>query len=175
MPTAPEIRLSTPEDIEAVVAMYPLAFPEEDLVPLVRDLLGDPGVAMSLVATVDGEIVGHVAFTTCAVEGSNLAASLLAPLAVAPDRQRQGIGSALVHEGLARLGESNVDVVFVLGDPAYYGRLGFGQDSQVQPPYPLPAEWYVAWQSQYLDKATPAGSGKLAVPPQWLDPTLWAP
>lgn len=153
--------------------MYPLAFPEEDLVPLVRGLLADPGVVMSLVATIKGEIAGHVAFATCAVEGTNLAASLLGPLAVAPDYQRRGIGSALVHKGLEKLGD--VDVVFVLGDPAYYARLGFRQDSQVQPPYPLPAEWYVAWQSQYLGAATSAATGKLAVPSQWLDPALWAP
>ncbi len=155
--------------------MYPLAFPEENLVPLVRDLLTDPGVALSLVATIESEIVGHVSFTSCAVDESNVAASLLAPLAVAPDYQRRGIGSALVHKGHEKLSDSNVDVVFVLGDPAYYSCLGFRQEPDVQPPYPLPAEWYVAWQSQYLGEVTTAGSGKLAVPSQWLDPALWAP
>lgn len=174
MPTDPEIRKSTSNDVEAVVSMYPLAFPDEDLVPVVRNLLADPDVAMSLVATVDGEIVGHVAFTTCAVEESDLNASMLAPLAVRPDFQRQGIGSAIVDAGLQRLRDSDFDVVFVLGDPAYYSRLGFGHESQVQPPYPLPAEWYTAWQSQYLGEVTSSCSGRLAVPSQWRDPALWA-
>ncbi len=175
MTAAPEIRVSNSDDIDAIVSMYPLAFPDEDLVPVVRKLLADPEVAMSLVATVDDQIVGHVIFTTCAVEGSNLRASLLAPLAVTPDFQRQGIGSAIVNAGLQQLRDIGVGAVFVLGDPAYYSRLGFRPDSQVQPPYPLPAEWYSAWQSQYLGDATPTASGKLAVPSHWLDPALWAP
>jgi len=175
MQTTPEIRVSNADDIDAIVSMYPSAFPDEDLVPVVRNLLADPEVAMSLVATVDDQIVGHVVFTTCAVEGSNLKASLLAPLAVAPSHQRQGIGSGLVNAGLKRLTDFGIDGVFVLGDPAYYSRLGFTPDSAIQPPYPLPAEWYAAWQSQFPGGAAPTGTGKLAVPSQWLDPALWAP
>ncbi len=175
MPGAPEIRESNTGDIDAIVSMYPLAFPDEDLVPVVRELLAAPEIALSLVALIDDQVVGHVIFTTCAVEGNDLKASLLAPLAVAPEFQRQGIGSAIVNNGLKRLADSSVDGVFVLGDPAYYSRLGFSPDSQVQPPYPLPAEWYDAWQSQYLNDAAQSGAGKLAVPSQWLDPALWAP
>ena len=175
MSGTPEIRESNSGDIDAIVSMYPLAFPDEDLVPVVRDLLADPQVALSLVATIDDQIVGHVVFTTCAVEGSSLKTSLLAPLAVAPSHQRQGVGSAIVNAGLKRLTDSGVDGVFVLGDPAYYSRLGFVPDSAIQPPYPLPAEWYSAWQSQFLGDASPPGTGKLAVPSQWLDPALWAP
>ena len=175
MPVTPELRISSADDIESIVSMYPLAFPDEDLVPVVRDLLADSEVAMSLVATIDDEIVGHVIFTTCAVEGSSLKASLLAPLAVAPAYQRQGVGIAIVNAGLQRLSDTGVDIVFVLGDPAYYSRFGFVPDSRVQPPYPLPAEWYSAWQSQSLGDATQTAAGKLAVPAQWLDPALWAP
>lgn len=155
--------------------MYPLAFPDEDLVPLIRDLLPDEDVVMSLVATIDHDISGHVAFTACAVEGASLNASLLAPLAVTPKYQRQGVGSEIVNAGLERLRKAGVDVVFVLGDPDYYSRFGFEPDTLVQPPYPLPAEWYSAWQSLYLSDATPTDTGKLAAPPQWLDPSLWAP
>lgn len=155
--------------------MYPLAFPDEDLLPLVRDLLAEPNIVKSLVATVDNQVVGHVAFTACAVEGSDVNASLLAPLAVMPQWQRQGVGSALVNAGLRRLRDEGVVAVFVLGDPAYYSRLGFAPDGHVQPPYPLPAEWYSAWQSRYLGDTASAGTGKLAVPAQWLDPALWAP
>ncbi len=175
MPVAPEIRISNAGDIDAIVSMYPLAFPDEDLVPVVSELLAEPEVALSLVATVGDQVVGHVIFTTCAVEGSDLRASLLAPLAVAPDFQRQGVGSAIVTAGLQHLTDSGVEVAFVLGDPAYYSRFGFVPDSTVQPPYPLPAEWYTAWQSQYLGDTRRSDAGKLAVPSQWLDPALWAP
>lgn len=175
MPAAPEIRVSNSDDIDAIVSMYPLAFPDEDLVSIVCKLLADPEVAMSLVATVNDQVVGHVIFTDCAMEGSSLRTSLLAPLAVTPTFQRQGIGSAIVNAGMQKLRDIGVDAVFVLGDPAYYSRFGFVPDSQVQPPYPLPAEWYSAWQSQYLGDATTRASGKLAVPSQWLDPALWAP
>ncbi|MDJ0792845.1 MAG: N-acetyltransferase [Woeseiaceae bacterium] len=175
MPVAPEIRISNARDIDAIVSMYPLAFPDEDLVPVVRQLLAEPELALSLVAIVDDQVVGHVIFTTCAVEGSDLRSSLLAPLAVAPGFQRQGIGSEIVKAGLQRLIDSGVEVAFVLGDPAYYSRFGFVPDSKVQPPYPLPAEWYTAWQSQYLGDASRSYAGKLAVPSQWLDPALWAP
>ena len=174
MPVAPEIRISSAGDIDPIVAMYPLAFPDEDLVPVVSELLAEPEIALSLVAIVDEQVVGHVIFTACAVEGSDLKASLLAPLAVAPAYQRQGVGSAIVNAGLRRLTDTGVEGVFVLGDPAYYSRFGFVPDTSVQPPYPLPAEWYSAWQSQYLGDASAPGAGKLAVPSQWLDPALWA-
>ena len=175
MPLRPEIRQSNAGDIDAIVSMYPKAFPDEDLVPVVSELLAEPDIALSLVAVLDEQVVGHVVFTTCAVEGSDLKVSMLAPLAVAPDFQRQGIGNAIVNAGLLRLTEAGVDGVFVLGDPAYYSRFGFAPDVQVQPPYPLPPEWYSAWQSQYLGDTTRPAEGKLAVPKPWLDPALWAP
>ena len=168
------IRSSTRDDIDVVLSIYPRAFPDEDLVPVARDLLANPDLAMSLVATVDEKVAAHVVFTTCAVESSDLKASLLGPLAVTPDYQRQGVGTAIVNAGLQRLGRIGFDAVFVLGDPAYYSRFGFEPDAQVQPPYPLPAEWYSAWQSRYLVDGTSA-TGKLAVPSPWLDPALWAP
>ena len=102
-------------------------------------------------------------------------AALLGPLAVAPAWQRRGIGSAIVDVGLQRLMNEDVGVVCVLGDPAYYSRLGFAKDTLIEPPFPLPDEWRDAWQSQYLDDTSAPCSGELAVPPLWLQPALWAP
>jgi len=169
------VRESTPDDITAIESLYPEAFPDEDLLPLVRDLLGDTAVAMSLVGTIDTRIAGHAVFTKCGVVGSSVVASLLGPLAVAPSWQRQGIGSALVRAGLRRLGGARVQWIFVLGDPAYYRRLGFHPETLVQPPFPLPAEWYGAWQSQRLSESAASCEGILSVPPQWRHPALWAP
>ena len=170
-----EIRESAQADVAAIESLYPEAFPDEDLVPLVQDLLRDPGVAISLVGAIDGQITGHVIFTKCGVAGSDVKAALLAPLAVAPAWQRRGIGSAIVRAGLQRLKDTGVELVCVLGDPAYYSRLGFAPENLVEPPYRLPAEWEGAWQSQYLSDSTAPCTGKLIVPPQWLQRALWAP
>lgn len=174
MNTPVRVRASTAADLVSIEAMYPRAFPDEDLLALVRDLLQDETNVTSLVAVCDGQVVGHVSFTRCAAENSECAVALLAPLAVAPGRQRQGIGSALVREGLERLRQKGIANVFVLGDPAYYGRLGFRPERLVQTPYPLPAEWAEAWQSLQLDKAVATPSGRLRLPEYWRDPALWA-
>ena len=170
-----EIRESRREDTAAIESLYPEAFPDEDLLPIVRDLLNDAFVAISFVGTIDSRVAGHVIFTSCGVVGNSASASLLGPLAVAPAWQRQGIGSAIVHAGLRRMEDADVNRVYVLGDPAYYVRLGFLPETLVEPPFPLPAEWDGAWQSQNLGETTTPCAGKLSVPPQWLKPALWAP
>ena len=170
-----EIRESTRKDIAAIESLYPQAFPEEDLLPLVRDLLARPSLVISLVAVTDSEVSGHAAFTKCVISGSSVQTALLGPLAVMPLRQRQGIGSALVRAGLEQLRRAGVSLVFVLGDPAYYCRLGFMPETRVEPPYALPEEWRGAWQSQQLIDAATQGAGTLSVPAPWLQPALWAP
>jgi putative acetyltransferase len=170
-----EIRESKQADSAAIESLYPAAFPEENLLPLVRDLLNDAAVAISLVGMIETRIVGHVIFTKCGVVGNSINAALLGPLAVSPAWQRQGIGSVIVCAGLRRLENANINWVYVLGDPAYYRRLGFLPESLVEPPFPLPAEWDGAWQSQNVGEPTTRRAGKLSVPPQWLKPDLWAP
>jgi putative acetyltransferase len=170
-----QIRESKPDDSTAIESLYPEAFPDENLLPLVRDLLNDTVVAISLVGTIDTRIVGHVIFTRCGVAGNSVNAMLLGPLVVAPAWQKQGIGSAIVQAGLRWMEDLDVNLVLVLGDPAYYGRLGFLPESVVEPPFPLPPEWDGAWQSQYLSQPTTPFAGKLLVPPQWRQPGLWAP
>ncbi len=170
-----KIRDSASADFGAIESMYPKAFPDEDLVPLVRDLLPDTTVAISIVGEIDSEIVGHVIFTKCGIAGKQVNAALLAPLAVTPAWQGQGVGSALVRAGLQRMNDENVHFVYVLGDPAFYGRLGFLPESSIRPPYRLPAEYEGAWQSQNLRKTEATPSGELSVPKQWRQPLLWAP
>ena len=175
MPAALEIRDSSLADLPAIESLYPEAFPDEDLLPFVRDLLVDESVTTSLVGVIDSRIVGNVIFTLCGVEGGQADISLLAPLAVTPSRHGQGIGSELVRAGLQRLQDNGVSAVCVLGDPAFYGRLGFRRSTSIQPPYRLPAEYDGAWQSQDLGEAGPARSGVLTVPRQWQQRSLWSP
>ena len=170
-----EIRRSRAEDLPAIEKLYPLAIPEEDLLPLVKTLLGEEPGILSLVAEAGGATVGHILFTLCAITGSEARAALLAPLAVAPKWQRKGIGSALMREGLTRLEQDGVAHVYVLGDPAYYGRSGFKPEAGVAPPYPLPAEFRDAWQSLRLASAPLPGHGALVLPEAWMQPALWGP
>ena len=170
-----DIRESQPNDLALLETLYPAAFPEEDLLPLVRELHGKEPQAFALVAVADGVLLGHVVFTICGFAGSDEKLALLGPLAVAPARQRQGLGKALVQAGLKRLEESGTRRVYVLGDPGYYGRFGFAADHRVAPPYPLPKEWREAWQSLGLQGDASSLTGELQVPQSWRQPALWGP
>ena len=127
-------------------------------------------------AAFDGEEpIGHALFTLHPVGGEAEAGALLGPLAVRPDRQGAGLGSALVRNGMERLAARGVGHVFVLGDPAYYGRFGFRAERDARPPHDLPPEWEEAWQSLALDGAEPLPPGPLDLPRPWMDPALWRP
>ncbi len=168
------IRDGAPDDLADIDRLYPDAFPDEELRPLVRSLLCDTPGVLSLVAAVGARLVGHVAFTRCRVTGGGDAVALLAPLAVASTCQKRGIGSALVRAGLDRQRSAGVGQVFVLGDPAYYGRFGFEPEQWIAPPFPLPEEWHDAWRSVTFDVAAPTRRGVLDVPEAWNDPALWS-
>lgn len=168
-----EIRESGPDDQESIESLYRDAFPEEDLLPLIRELFQDAPSILSLVGTIGPSLVGNVIFTPCHVAGNRDKVALLAPLAVAPAWQRKGAGSALVHAGFERLSKAGVSHVYVLGDPAYYSRFGFKPETHVTPPYPLPAEWRDAWQSTSLSGAESHPRGELRLPQPWLRPALW--
>ena len=143
---------------------------------MVRELLKEEPLFLSLVATVNGALVGHVVFTKCGLVGRQDKVALLGPLAVAPASQGQGIGSDLVRAGLRRLEKTGESSVLVLGDPAYYRRFGFGPEDDVLPPYPLPAAWQDAWQSLRLRNGNqPPLKGNLSVPQPWRQRALWEP
>ena len=109
------------------------------------------------------------------MEGDPRRFALLAPLAVAPKHQRQGIGSAIVRTGFGAVRDAGVSRVFVLGDPAYYGRFGFVPERATLTPCPIPANWAAAWQSKSLDGDEAPAIGRLELPAPWLEPALWAP
>jgi len=171
----PDIREGGPEDLAGIEQLYREAFPEEDLWPLVGELLDDRSDVLSLVAIRGAASAGHAIFTRCGLEGQTGRVALLGPVAVASICQRQGIGSALIRAGLGRLKREGVPLVCVLGDPEYYGRFGFAPEARVTPPYALPAQWREAWQSLRLGNAEPPGPGKLAVPGPWQFKELWLP
>ena len=166
-----QVSPSVPAEHKEILALYPKAFPEEDLTDLVRALLDFDGV-LSLTARIEGVLSGHALFTPCTVSGSRQSAALLGPLCVAPDAQRQGIGRALIEDGAQRLSDEGVSALLVLGDPAYYSRCGFDARSVIEAPYPLPAPWQDAWRMRPLSEAVPT-AGVLQVPEPWRDANLW--
>jgi putative acetyltransferase len=121
------IRHETASDREAVFRVETAAFGEDAEARLV-DLLRDNGHSiLSLVAEDDGEIMGHIMFSPMTIEGDvgSWNAVCLAPVAVAPSRQNEGIGGLLIQAGLAELRDAGHDAVILLGHPSYYPRFGF--------------------------------------------------
>lgn len=149
------IREATDSDLDDVLHVERAAFGSEEEPELVRNLLLDPSAKprLSLLAVEEGRAVGHILFTKASLaEKHTVVISLLAPLAVVPDFQGQGIGGQLIQSGLERLSTSGIDLVFVLGHPGYYPRYGFKPASPLgfEAPYPIPAQDADAWMVQAL-------------------------
>lgn len=170
-----DVRKAAPGDMGEIEALYPSAFPDEDLLPLVKALLCAGEAVLSLTGVLGAGLAGHALFTRCEISGCDASAALLGPLAVKPEQQRMGVGVAMIQEGFKQLTQDGTDYVFVLGDPAYYARFGFLPECGVTPPYPLPDEWRTAWQAVGLNDAKPLCRGVLVVPLPWRQAALWAP
>lgn len=165
------IRASESADRPALTPLYRAAFPKEDLLPLLSALLSEPQDVISLVSHTGDDVTGHVLVSLCRADG-DVCVGLLGPLAVAPPHHRQGIGRQLVNAAEKAAREAGAVRLCLLGDPSYYGRLGYEMETDVKPPYDLPPDWASAWQSRGLAPG-PAPTGKLRVPDPWQNPDLW--
>ncbi len=126
---------------------------------IVRALRAAGALALSLVAACEERLIGHIAFSPITVDGCAGAWFGLGPLAVAPPYQRQGVGAALVRQGLQQLRQRGAAGCVVLGDPAYYGRFGFRSPTGLVYPGPPPELFMaLAWQG-------PAPQGVVAYHP----------
>lgn len=126
------IRPEQPEDTRAVRAVNEAAFgvpTEGAIVDSLRTACPD---AVSLVALDDGQVVGHIFFSPVLIsgKGGTVQGMGLAPMAVLPERQRQGIGTLLVRAGIQALRERKCPFIIVVGHPEYYPRFGFSLASQ---------------------------------------------
>lgn len=119
------IRPERPADSDAIHAVVATAFEREDEARLVDALRSRAQPFVSLVAELEGTVVGHVAFTPVTTDGTGMPALGLAPLSVVPRLQSRGIGGALTRAGLEICREQGVGLVFVLGHSEYYPRFGF--------------------------------------------------
>ena len=121
-------RLEEPSDAQAIHTLLATAFPTDAEAKLVDALRASGRLLLSLVAEVEGEIVGHVAFSPTTVDGKPMGWGM-APVAVKPDFQRQGVGGRLIQEGLWRAAAIWVPFVVVLGHPKYYPKFRFKKAS----------------------------------------------
>jgi putative acetyltransferase len=127
------IRPAFAHDIAAIRGILISAFAGQAEADLVDVLRVEGELVLALVAEQDGGVCGYIAFPRLKILGSSgcVDAVGLAPLAVAPNAQRRGIGSALTREGLRLLAAYDEALVFVLGDPLYYARFGFDPEAAV--------------------------------------------
>ena len=128
--TAFAIRAETLQDLEAIREVNRLAFGQSAEARLVDRLREDGLVITSLVAVEGLWVLGHILFSELTIENGSAAirAAALAPMSVIPSRQRQGIGSSLVREGLDECRRRSVAVAVVLGHIGYYPRFGFSAE-----------------------------------------------
>ena len=133
------IDLERPEDASDIHSLTTAAFDgvpysDQSEARIVDALRRAGALSLSLVAVEDQQIVGHVAFSPVRIDGRPAGWLGLGPVSVRPDRQRQGIGSALIRDGLGRLQAMRAEGCVVFGAPAFYGRFGFISDPGLRYP-----------------------------------------
>lgn len=162
------IRRETPADVDPITAVTSAAFSRPGSAPPVETRLLEelrrsdawlPELSLVAVADDDDRSVGHVVCTRGHVDASP--ALGLGPLSVVPERQRHGVGSALMHAVLGAADALGEPAVVLLGDPAYYARFGFQPAAErgIAPPQP---DWAPHFQVRTLHAWTPALRGSFA-------------
>jgi putative acetyltransferase len=138
------IRQETAADLSGIRTVVPAAFGHQSESDLVDGLRRSGALILSVVALSDDRNVGHVAFSSLTIDESRLALAL-APVAVVPDCQRPGVGSALIRWSLEECQRLRQEVVIVVGDPSYYGRFGFTPylEFGIVCPFPVPPEHFM--------------------------------
>lgn len=174
-----QIRDTAEADLPQIRQVHRAAFGGDTEAALVETMLADASARplLSLLAAENKSALGHVLFSSAGFAGADGGAALaiLAPLAVIPGAQGQGIGRRLVETGLQRLGENGADLVFVLGDPRYYARFGFvpAAPQGLLAPYALPPEYAEAWRVRRLGGSRAALTGTVVCCESLMRPELW--
>jgi len=164
------VRPEAPHDFDAIRRVVAAAFESDVEAKLVDDIRADACYRpeLALVAEEDGTIVGHVMVSHCDLHDGDAVhrVGMLSPLAVAPPRQKDGIGSALVREVLAVADAAGDPLVILEGSPAYYPRFGFVDARTLGITIHLP-DWAPpnAGQAATLSSYNPIVRGTAAYPP----------
>ena len=128
------IRSETQDDVRAISDVTVAAFNTLEISDhteqfIIQALRAAEALTVSLVAEMDGRVIGHVAFSPVTMSDGTPDWYGLGPVAVLPEHQRRGIGKALIFEGLSRLKDMNARGCCLVGHPGYYGRFGFANVS----------------------------------------------
>src|SRR5690606_5515177 len=131
------VREERPDDVDPIRALTTRAFAgmafSDGSEPAIIDRLRAAGaLTLSLVADMEGTVVGHVAFSPVTISDGSIGWYGLGPISVEPSMQHAGIGSRLVNEGLVRLRARDAAGCVLLGEPAYYRRFGFAADPHLR-------------------------------------------
>jgi putative acetyltransferase len=151
MPLPICLRLERGDDAVEIHRLEAAAFEREDEAKLVDALRCGGGLVLSAVAALDGQVVGHLAFSPLHVGArEEPVAVALAPVAVAPQFQRRGIGSQLIRWGLGAARDAGHGAVIVVGHPEFYPRFGFRPAAEfgLECPFPAPPESFLAVELQ---------------------------
>ena len=154
-----EIREERPEDVAGIREVNDRAFGQEQEGRIVDALRANGAAVLSLVAIAEERVVGHIMYSPITV--GEVTGATLAPMAVLPEQQRQGIGSRLVEAGNQRLKLAGYPFVIVLGHPGFYPRFGFlpANSRDIKCEWDVPAE---AFMVLVLDEAKMKGVSGLA-------------
>jgi len=121
-----DFRHETESDFPRVFETQRAAFDSAVQARLVEIVRACASPSLSLVATVDDELVGHIFFSPVTIESASaFSAAQLSPVAVRPTHQGRGVGSALIRAGLCHCSSKGWSAVFLVGNPLYYSRFGF--------------------------------------------------
>lgn len=142
------IRQERPQDISTITALTAAAFASQEHSShteqfIVNALRRSQQLTISLVAVLDEDIVGHVAASPVTISSGAQGWFGIGPISVWPDRQGQGIGSALMQAALAELQQLGAMGCVVLGDPGYYSRFGFAVHAGLELPG-VPPQYFQA-------------------------------
>lgn len=166
-----KIRSKQPSDYQGIAEVLLQAFEQDNEVRLVQEIRNSDRYIsnLSLVAEVDGVIVGHILFSYIDLVNEVTDKVLgLAPLAVRSQFQNQGIGSALVREGLARADAMGESMAIVLGHPQFYNRFGFKPSVRygIESPFPVPEDFFMV---KTLNSYQDTQKGKIIYPPAFAE------
>jgi len=159
------IRVAAPADAEAIAALNRAAFGGEGEVGIVKRLRGDGLVAVELIAEQGGAISGHIllSWLPTMMDGHAVKALALAPMAVRPGLQKQGIGGRLIAAALDEAGAAGAEAVIVLGHPGYYPRFGFSAALARNLASPFSGEAFMAL--ELVPGALAGKQGSVSYPP----------